>query len=87
MDKIPTTTCQQQHANNINCFLRFQLVVANILETRKKYVVMVTHESEQTVKMADEELSRGQEIEAKIVEEVVKRHRMFIERQAETGSF
>ncbi|KAK2178912.1 hypothetical protein NP493_525g06082 [Ridgeia piscesae] len=65
-----------------------QLVVANILETRKKYVVMVTQESEQIVKMDDEELSRGQEIEAKIVEEVVKRHRMFIEqRQAETVGF
>jgi len=49
---------------------------------------MVTQESEQIVKMDDEELSRGQEIEAKIVEEVVKRHRMFIEqRQAETVGF
>ena len=48
---------------------------------------MVTQESEQIVKMDEEELNRGQEIEAKIVEEVVTRHRLFIEqRQAETVS-
>ena len=60
-----------------SCPGRFQLVVANILETRKREVVMVTPESEETVKMEEEELKRGDEIEAKIVAEVIKRHRAF----------
>ena len=46
---------------------------------------MVTPESEETVKMEEEELKRGDEIEAKIVAEVIKRHRLF-RHQSETAT-
>ena len=71
--------------NTLSCPCRFQLVVANILETRKREVVILTPESEETVKMEEEELKRGDEIEAKIVAEVIKRHRKF-RHQSETAT-
>ena len=56
----------------------FQVVVANILHTRKKTVVLVTPYDEYAIWMADSELDAGKEIEERIVSELVKRHIQFI---------
>lgn len=55
-----------------------QVVVSNILQTRKKTVVIVTPTQEMAVWMSDEELEQGKEIEAKIVTELIKMHQRFI---------
>merc|ERR1719244_2186555 len=43
------------------------LVIGNILETRKKKVIFVTKESTEEIVMGDQELQAGMEIEEKIV--------------------
>nr|XP_022339819.1 phosphopantothenate--cysteine ligase-like [Crassostrea virginica] len=54
-----------------------QLVVANLLETRKKEVKLVTKESCVDITMTTSELSNGQEIEQKIVKELSALHSDF----------
>jgi len=53
------------------------LVIGNILSTRKKHVMIVTKEEQKDVIMTDEELEAGNEIEKKIVDEIVGRHKEF----------
>ncbi|EDO28614.1 predicted protein, partial [Nematostella vectensis] len=55
-----------------------QVVVSNILQTRKKTVVIVTPSQEMAIWMPDNELDLGKEIEAKIVVELIKMHQQFI---------
>ena len=71
-------------ANLIECthknehgFFYFKLVVANLLETRKKEVKLVTKESCVDITMTTSELSNGQEIEQKIVKELSALHSDF----------
>ncbi|XP_065920684.1 phosphopantothenate--cysteine ligase-like [Dysidea avara] len=55
-----------------------QVVIANQLDTRKRMVVLVTSSDEKIIDMSDAELTQGQEIEQKIVEDIVKQHNLFI---------
>ena len=51
-----------------------QVVIANILQTRRKTVVLVTPFEEVAIWMSDKELELGKEIEEKIVAELTRRH-------------
>ncbi|XP_065664973.1 uncharacterized protein LOC100198319 isoform X5 [Hydra vulgaris] len=51
-----------------------QVVIANILQTRRKTVVLVTPYDETAIWMSDHELDLGKEIEEKIVNELARRH-------------
>ena len=62
------------------CFC-FQIGVGNILETRKKEVILVTPTSEHPINMTDEELKDGREIEEKIVSALIMKHREYSEKQ------
>jgi len=55
-----------------------QLVIANILTTRKHEVVFVSPSDEQWIKMDQEELKNGVEIESKIVRDLIGLHKKFI---------
>eukprot|EP00795_Rhopilema_esculentum_P014267 gene14266-5294_t len=55
-----------------------QVVIANILQTRRKTVVIITPYDEYAIWMAENELETGKEIEEKIVEELSRRHLQFI---------
>jgi len=56
-----------------------QIVIGNMLLTRKKVVHFITNDEERKVEMTDEELSQGIEIETKIISELVKKHDEWIE--------
>eukprot|EP00794_Sanderia_malayensis_P003573 gene3573-4077_t len=56
-----------------------QVVISNILQTRRKTVVLVTLYDEFAIWMAENELENGKEIEEKIVQELAQRHTQFIE--------
>ncbi|XP_063799014.1 phosphopantothenate--cysteine ligase [Pseudophryne corroboree] len=58
---------------------RHQVVVANILDTRRSYVVVVTSTEEAKLSVSDEEESLGVEIEDKIIKDLTLRHMRFIE--------
>ena len=58
---------------------RHQLVIGNILERRKKEVILVSEEDEMPIILTDEEVDSGNEIEERIVAEVMKRHEKYIE--------
>lgn len=52
----------------------FQLVIANILQTRRHKVVFVTLDQSSDILLTREEVHAGMEIEAPIVNNVVKKH-------------
>ena len=51
-----------------------KVVIANILQTRRKTVVLVTPTDESAIWMSDQDLEMGKEIEEKIVTELTRRH-------------
>ncbi|KAJ3194242.1 hypothetical protein HK101_003215 [Irineochytrium annulatum] len=55
-----------------------QIVIGNILATRKKTVLLITKTEEKEILMTDESLQAGEEIEGFIVPELIKRHSAFI---------
>ena len=55
-----------------------QVVIGNLLDTRKRRVVLVTSDTEQPIIMSDEEMTNGAEIEEKIVTALVKTHEQFL---------
>lgn len=57
-----------------------QIVIGNMLLTRKKVVHFITNDEERKIEMSDEELSQGLEIETKIISELIKKHDEWIER-------
>ncbi|XP_062821592.1 phosphopantothenate--cysteine ligase [Anolis carolinensis] len=57
---------------------RHQAVVANLLETRRTAVTVVTRESETKLVLSEEEAARGLEIEDKIVAHLEAQHRAFM---------
>jgi phosphopantothenate-cysteine ligase len=57
----------------------FQLVIANILETRKEEVVMVTKDTEEKIKLSKDQMKSGVEIEAYIVNRLKIYHEQFCE--------
>ncbi|KAM8796278.1 phosphopantothenate--cysteine ligase [Eudromia elegans] len=60
---------------------RHQVVVANILETRRTSVIVVTKDTETPLSLSDEEIAQGMEIEEKIVNHLQERHTAFIEKK------
>ena len=52
-----------------------QIVVANCLDTRKTSVTLVTMDSEEKVQLTQDEVAKGIEIEERIVNTVVARHK------------
>ncbi|XP_052804801.1 phosphopantothenate--cysteine ligase-like [Mya arenaria] len=59
-----------------------QLVIGNILTTRKHSVVMVTQNGEESIQLNSGEITAGVEIETKIVENIVTRYNKFCEEQS-----
>ncbi|XP_069466992.1 phosphopantothenate--cysteine ligase isoform X2 [Ambystoma mexicanum] len=60
---------------------RHQVVVANVLDTRRSSVVMVTRDCETCLSISEAEAEAGVEIEEKIVKDLKFRHTNFIEQQ------
>ncbi|XP_012232057.1 phosphopantothenate--cysteine ligase [Linepithema humile] len=54
------------------------LVIGNMLQTRKQQVVMVSKETDYTLSLTNEELNDGEEIEQLIVSDLVEKHIKFI---------
>ncbi|XP_049630914.1 phosphopantothenate--cysteine ligase isoform X1 [Suncus etruscus] len=57
---------------------RHQVVVANILESRRSFVIIVTKDSETKLLLSEEEEEKGIEIEEKIVNDLKSRHTAFM---------
>ena len=62
-----------------------QVVISNILQTRRKTVVIVTADEENAIWMSDSELEQGKDIEEKIVADLVKKHSEFIRNNSLSG--
>ncbi|XP_064534797.1 phosphopantothenate--cysteine ligase isoform X1 [Pseudopipra pipra] len=60
---------------------RHQVVVANVLESRRTSVIIVTSDSQTPLSLSEEELAQGMEIEEKIVSYLQGQHTAFIERK------
>ncbi|XP_003431032.1 phosphopantothenate--cysteine ligase isoform X6 [Ornithorhynchus anatinus] len=58
-----------------------QVVVANVLESRRTSVVVVTRDSETPLSLTDEELNDGIEIEEKIVSTLQSQHTAFMDKR------
>lgn len=56
-----------------------QLVIGNVLATRKVEVVLVSSEGEKYIRLSDKQQAEGVEIEAELVAAVVHSHRAFID--------
>ena len=54
-----------------------QLVIGNILDTRKYEVVFVTNTEIDWIKLDEKDMQNGIEIESIIVKNLVERHRQF----------
>ena len=61
------------------------MVISNILQTRRKTVVIVTASEENAIWMSDSELEQGKDIEEKIVTDLVKKHSEFIRNNSLPG--
>ncbi|XP_062363554.1 phosphopantothenate--cysteine ligase isoform X2 [Cinclus cinclus] len=58
-----------------------QVVVANVLESRRTSVIIVTRDSQTPLSLSDEEVAQGMEIEEKIVSYLQGQHTAFIEKK------
>lgn len=67
-----------ERARNALEIYRHQVVVANILDSRRSFVVIVTKDSETKLVLSQEEEENGMEIEEKIVNDVKSRHTAFM---------
>ncbi|KYQ47591.1 Phosphopantothenate--cysteine ligase [Trachymyrmex zeteki] len=52
----------------------FQLVIANMLQTRKQQVIIVSKETNYVLSLTNEQLDNGEEIEQLIVRDLVEKH-------------
>lgn len=66
---------------------RHQVVVANVLDTRRSYVMVVTNTEDTKLFVSDEEESLGIEIEDKIINDLTARHKNFIEQTDSYSKF
>lgn len=66
---------------------RHQLVIANVLETRKQTVVIVTNENNKTISLTNEQLLDGVEIEEHIVPELLVRHQQMMAEKCNETNF
>ncbi|XP_039305719.1 phosphopantothenate--cysteine ligase [Solenopsis invicta] len=55
------------------------LVIANMLQTRKQEVIIVSKETNYVLSLTNEQLDKGEEIEQLIVNDLVEKHRKFIQ--------
>ncbi|XP_003706167.2 phosphopantothenoylcysteine synthetase [Megachile rotundata] len=62
---------------------KHNLVIANMLQTRKQQVTIVSQENIQVIFLTNEQLSKGEEIERFIVANIVARHQNFIKSSEE----
>lgn len=60
---------------------RHQAVVANVLDSRRGYVVVVTRDTQVELILTDEDIKREIEIEERIVDNLTSAHSKFIEQQ------
>lgn len=60
-----------------NIFL--QLVIANVLHTRKQKVIIVSQEDIYIISLTNEQLNKGEEIEQLIVNNLIEKHQIFIQ--------
>lgn len=58
---------------------KHNLVIANMLQTRKQQVTIVSHEDTYVISLTNEQLNKGEEIERSIVDVLVDRHRSFLQ--------
>lgn len=56
----------------------FQLVIANMLQTRKQQVIIVSRETDYILSLTNDQLNNGDEIEQSIVSDIVEKHTKFI---------
>lgn len=56
----------------------FQLVIANMLQTRKQLVVIVSKETNYVLSLTNEQLDNGNEIEQLIVKDLVEKHKIYM---------
>ena len=71
----PVTIFSFNYCEKFNDFHNLlKVVIANILQTRRKTVVLVTPTDESAIWMSDQDLEMGKEIEEKIVNELTRRH-------------
>ncbi|XP_040182210.1 phosphopantothenate--cysteine ligase [Rana temporaria] len=66
---------------------RHQVVVANVLDTLRSYVMVVTNTEDTKLFVSDEEESLGIEIEDKIINDLTARHKNFIEQTDSYSKF
>uniref|UniRef100_A0A6J0SSV6 Phosphopantothenate--cysteine ligase isoform X1 n=2 Tax=Pogona vitticeps TaxID=103695 RepID=A0A6J0SSV6_9SAUR len=63
---------------------RHQVVIANLLESRRTSVIVVTRDLETRLSLSEDEIAQGLEIEEKIVSHLESRHRDFIQQGSST---
>ncbi|CAL1546112.1 unnamed protein product [Lymnaea stagnalis] len=63
-----------EKSRNALLVYQHQMVIANILETRKKEVFIVTMDAEEILRLSDEELAAGREIEEPLIDKLVEHH-------------
>ncbi|KAK2586448.1 hypothetical protein KPH14_010723 [Odynerus spinipes] len=56
---------------------KHNLVVANMLQTRKQQVIIVSKQNDYMLSLTNEQLSKGEEIEKLIVADIVLKHKQF----------
>lgn len=77
--KVSIKFKKQKEKKNCQFFLFFfQYVVANMLQTRKERVIIVSKEDDYEIIMKKSEISQGMEIEEKIIADLVEKHDKFI---------
>ncbi|KAK0083665.1 hypothetical protein PV325_008439 [Microctonus aethiopoides] len=54
------------------------LVIANMLHTRKQQVVLVSRENDYKISLTNEQMNNGEEIEKYIIEDLIKKHQDFM---------
>ncbi|XP_061457577.1 phosphopantothenate--cysteine ligase [Rhineura floridana] len=59
---------------------RHQVVVANVLDSRRTSVIVVTKDLENQLSLSDNEVAQGMEIEEKIVSHLESQHRAFMDK-------
>ncbi|EMP27303.1 phosphopantothenate--cysteine ligase isoform X2 [Chelonia mydas] len=62
---------------------RHQVVIANVLDSRRTSVLLVTKDSETKLSLSNEEIVQGVEIEEKIVSHLQSLHTAFIDKHSE----
>ncbi|XP_043356038.1 phosphopantothenate--cysteine ligase isoform X2 [Dermochelys coriacea] len=62
---------------------RHQVVIANVLDSRRTSVLLVTKDSETKLSLSNEEIVQGVEIEEKIVSHLQSQHTAFIDKHSE----